>query len=299
MNSEIETNNKKLLASFLNFLTLGAQLSEKSIETYKTSLNLFTTYLNEALIDIREIEAKTLIKYMRVRQINEGISNLTIGKDLSALTLYGEYLVSLGLWKENIVALLERPNKNKKLPAVLSLEEINKILSNIDTSTPYGLRDSALYELIYSCGLRISEACSLLLENLHLGECFIIVLGKRDKERVVPFGQAAQAKLTLYISQGRGKLLKNKNCKEVFVSNQGHALSRKEAWKRFHELTMLCDIKSKVHTLRHSFATHLLEGGADLRAVQELLGHQDLATTQIYTHIDNKRLSDYYNKYFP
>ena len=153
--------------------------------------------------------------------------------------------------------------------------------------------------MIYSCGLRISEACTLLVDNLHLNEQLVMVCGKGDKERIVPFGEAAKKKLEAYLDDGRPDLVGRKVVREVFVNYKGDPISRKGVWKRFQELEALSGVTSKVHTLRHSFATHLLAGGADLRSVQELLGHSDLATTQIYTHVDDNQLSAYHKKYFP
>ena len=153
--------------------------------------------------------------------------------------------------------------------------------------------------MIYSCGLRISEVCSLLVGNLHLNEQLIMVRGKGDKERIIPFGNEAKEKLSLYLNDVRPVLVGKKTIHEVFVNYRGEPISRKGVWKRFQQLEKLSGVTSKVHTLRHSFATHLLAGGADLRSVQELLGHSDLTTTQIYTHIDDEQLSAYHKKYFP
>ena len=176
---------------------------------------------------------------------------------------------------------------------------MDALLYSIDTSDLCGKRDSALFELIYSCGLRISEACGLLLANVHLDEQIILVHGKGDKERLVPFGGRALEKLKFYLEEVRPLLTKGKNIPEVFVNYKGEAISRKGVWKRFKELEALSGVSAKVHTLRHSFATHLLQGGADLRSVQELLGHSDLATTQIYTHVTNEQLEKAHEKYFP
>lgn len=195
--------------------------------------------------------------------------------------------------------MLDRPKASRSLPKVLSVEQVETLLSVVDTSTPIGKRDAALFEMIYSCGLRISEACTLLIDNLHLNEQLVMVCGKGDKERIVPFGEAAKKKLEAYLDDGRPDLVGRKVVREVFVNYKGDPISRKGVWKRFQELEALSGVTSKVHTLRHSFATHLLAGGADLRSVQELLGHSDLATTQIYTHVDDNQLSAYHKKYFP
>ena len=195
--------------------------------------------------------------------------------------------------------LLERPKASRALPKVISVEQVDTLLDAIDTSTPLGIRDRALFELIYSCGLRISEAASLLVSNLHLKERLIIVHGKGDKERMVPFGLSAKERLEQYIYEARPLLVGSKIVPEVFVNYKGEPMSRKGIWKNFKALEAKTGVHAKVHTLRHSFATHLLAGGMDLRSVQELLGHSDLATTTIYTHVDDKQLREGHKEFFP
>ena len=194
--------------------------------------------------------------------------------------------------------MLDKPKAARHLPKVLSVEQIDSLLESIDTSTLSGKRDDALFELIYSCGLRISEACTLKVANVHFEEKLILVHGKGDKERIVPFGEIAAKKLKKYIEEVRPGLVKGRNISEVFVNYKGEPISRKGVWKRFQEMEALSGVKAKVHTLRHSFATHLLAGGADLRSVQELLGHSDLSTTTIYTHVTDTQLEDAHKKYF-
>ena len=173
------------------------------------------------------------------------------------------------------------------------------MLDSIDVSNPLGVRDRTLFELIYSCGLRISEACGLLIENVHLSERLIMVSGKGSKQRIVPFGGQAALWLKKWLVEVRPGIVGNRAVPFVFVNYQGKGLSRKGVWKRFQKLEEETGVTAKVHTLRHSFATHLLAGGADLRSVQELLGHSDITTTQIYTQVDNEVLRDYHRDYFP
>mgnify|MGYP002626671454 CR=1 FL=1 len=205
----------------------------------------------------------------------------------------------LECFPDNIAEELDRPKASRSLPRVLSVEQVEALLSTIDVSKPLGVRDRALFELIYSCGLRISEASSLLVENVHLSEQLLIVHGKGNKERMIPFGTAARGRLTTYLEEVRPLLVGRKAISEVFVNYRGEPMSRKGIWKRFKELEMQTGVHAKVHTLRHSFATHLLAGGADLRAVQELLGHSDLSTTQIYTHVEDHQLREGHQRYFP
>lgn len=199
---------------------------------------------------------------------------------------------------DNPADTLESPMREKNLPRVLSPEQVDTFLDSIRIDTPYGLRDRALFELIYSCGLRISEAVSLSLQALHFKEKVILVHGKGDKERLVPFGAEAEKWLSLYLQTARGELLGNRVSPALFINNRGTRLSRKGIWKRFQDIEVLSNIEAKVHTLRHSFATHLLAGGADLRSVQELLGHADVSTTQIYTHIEDDALQMYHAEFF-
>ena len=172
------------------------------------------------------------------------------------------------------------------------------MLAAIPLDTPNGIRDRALFELVYSCGLRVSEAVSLSIPDIHFRERLILVRGKGNKERMVPFGEPAERWLREYLSSARKALLGNRVSSAVFINSRGGRLSRKGIWSRFQEIEMRSGIESKIHTLRHSFATHLLSGGADLRSVQDLLGHADVATTQIYTHIENESLKLYHADYF-
>ena len=237
-----------------------------------------------------------LLKYFVSRQTQTDAA--TVAKEISAIRAFGSYLVRMGVWKENLGFLLERPKKTISIPKVLSVDEVEKLLDSIDVSTTLGIRDRALFEIIYSSGLRISEVSGLLFQNVYLKEGILFVLGKGNKERLVPFGEDAKTWLSKWIEEERPKIVGRKNVPYVFVNYLGKQFSRKGIWKRFQEIKALSGVDSKVHTLRHSFATHLLQGGADLRSVQQLLGHSDLATTQIYTHVDNSELKDFHKEFF-
>lgn len=273
-------------------------MSKESAETYRYEAEIFLHWLQQNRIKLSDVTVQNIVYFLAWRKTTNH-APLTLSKDISSLRSFGSYVERMGIWLENYALLIERPKASHSLPRVLSVQQVEKILSAIDDSNPVGKRDSALFELIYSCGLRVSEACGLLMENLHLKEHLILVHGKGDKERIVPFGETAKDKLEKYLFEARPALVGNKIVSEVFVNYRGEPISRKGVWKKFKELNILAGIDAKVHTLRHSFATHLLAGGADLRSVQELLGHSDLATTQIYTHVDDKELSSYHQKYFP
>ena len=286
-----------LLDQFYADIILVNRMSEMTALTYKISAQEFLEWLVQEKIKLREVTAQNLMYFLMKRK-TDGNSELTIAKDISALRAFGEYLVRKNYWTENLALLLDRPKAGRHLPKVLSVEQTDELLSSIDTSEPLGVRDDALFELIYSCGLRISEACSLLVSNVHFEEHLILVHGKGDKERLVPFGEIAAKKLQKYMEEVRPELVKGRNISEVFVNYKGEPISRKGVWKRFQQMEALSGVKAKVHTLRHSFATHLLAGGADLRSVQELLGHSDLSTTTIYTHVTDTQLEDAHKRYF-
>ena len=227
------------------------------------------------------------------------LSRKTMARIVSSLHSFFRFLKLEELREDDPSALIETPKQERSLPAVLSPEEIDRFLAAIDIDTPQGLRDRALFELIYSCGLRISEASSLSFDGLFLEERVIRVLGKRKKERLIPFGDDAALWLKRYLAEARPKLQKNLRSERVFLNHAGKGISRKGIWKRFDHTRQALGMDAKVHTFRHSFATHLLAGGADLRTVQELLGHSDISTTQIYTHIEPESLSEYHHEYFP
>lgn len=288
----------ELLQHFYSDLLLVRRDSVQTAETYKIAAGEFLKWLVKEQIKLKNVSVQNLMYYILKRQTEDGCTEVTMAKDISALRAFGEYLVRKGFWEQNICLDLEKPKMARNLPSVLSVEEVDLLLDGIDKSDLCGKRDDALFELVYSCGLRISEVCNLKLVNVHMEERLILVLGKGNKERLVPFGDRAAQKLQTYISEVRPALVKGRNIPNLFVNYKGEAISRKGVWKRFQELETRSGVKAKVHTLRHSFATHLLEGGADLRSVQELLGHANLATTTIYTHVSDNQLEKVHAQYF-
>lgn len=294
----------ELLNRFYSQLLAVDRKSKLTAETYKLATEIFLCRfqsLNEQknIVSILEsMSVQDIMHYLTWRKTQQ-IDEYTIAKDISALRAFGEYLVERKIWQENLLLLIERPKMKRNLPKVLSPEQVDALLNAIQTKDDLGVRDRALFELIYSCGLRISEVATLYRENVHLEERLLLVLGKGSKERIVPFGDTAFYWLSKWIFESRPKIIGNRQVREVFVNYKGEPLSRKGIWKRFQELESLSGVTAKVHTLRHSFATHLLSGGADLRSVQELLGHSDLSTTQIYTHVNNEELELYHKEFFP
>ncbi len=291
------TPDEALKKFYANLIMVDGR-SELTAQTYKTAAKEFLGYLERQSISLEKVTVKDLLYYLAARK-TQGCSELTLAKDISALRAFGSLLVLEKVWPQNEALVLDRPKARRALPKVLDIEQVDSLLESIDTTNALGVRDRALFELIYSCGLRISEACSLLIGNIHLEESLLLARGKGDKERIVPFGEAAASWLKRYLNEVRPSLVGKRIVPTVFVNYKGEPISRKGVWKRFKELEALTGIDCKVHTLRHSFATHLLSGGADLRSVQALLGHSDLATTQIYTHVSDSQLRDYHKEFFP
>ncbi len=298
-----DISKKDLLTQFSARLLAVDGKALLTVETYRTSVETFLSWVEDLpgegmVTRLASLKIQDLMTYLSWRR-SHAMDELTMAKDISGLRAFGAYLVENHIWAENIVLLMERPKLHRKLPRVLSPEQVDALLAAIDIKEPLGIRDRALFELIYSCGLRISEAAGLLMQNVHFPERMLMVRGKGDKERFVPFGNDACIWLSRWVQDVRPGIVGSKQVATVFVNYRGQPLSRKGIWKRFQDLEVASGVTAKVHTLRHSFATHLLAGGADLRSVQELLGHSDLATTQIYTHIDNEVLQLYYDEYFP
>jgi len=299
---------RDLLRRFQDYLIVELRLARRSVETYVRECTFFVTYLEAREMDLRSIGSADIIEYLIHRQKGDrepieptaALDQRTIAKVVSSLRSFFQFLIVVKERTSNPALLVEMPKAEHRVPGVLRVDEVERLLENFETDTPNGLRDRALFELIYSCGLRISEAVDLVLRNLYLGEGIVRVRGKGNKERLVPVGGEAIRWLNLYLEQGRPLLVRAGTRNDrVFLNHLGKGLSRKGMWKRFREATGKSGIEAKVHTLRHSFATHLLEGGADLRAVQELLGHSDISTTQIYTHIDKSELQTYHRDFHP
>jgi len=245
-----------------------------------------------------DADSEDLLSYL-VWRSQAGLQRTTMARIVASLHSFYRFCIAEKLRPDDPSAQIRTPRQDRNLPDVLAPELVETVLSSIDVSTPNGLRDRALFELIYSCGLRISEAAGLTFSQLYLEEKLIRVMGKRKKERLVPFGDEAKYWLTRYLTEARPLLEKNRRSEFVFLNQEGKGISRKGIWKRFSGIRSRTGVHAKVHTFRHSFATHLLAGGADLRTVQELLGHTDIATTQIYTHIDEASLGMYHREYFP
>lgn len=283
--------------SFFAFLITGEAKSRLTASTYSGTINHFLFSLEPSGKTLKDISTDDCIHYI-IEKSNCGAGGRTIAKDIAALRSFFRFLNLEHIRSDNPTDRLESPAREKNLPRVLSPEQVDAFLASIAMDTPFGVRDRALFELIYSCGLRVSEAVSLSLFDVHFKENLVLIKGKGEKERMVPFGNEAKKWLVFYLENARKILLGNRVSTALFINNRGTRLSRKGIWKRFQDIEIVSGINAKVHTLRHSFATHLLAGGADLRSVQDLLGHADVSTTQIYTHIEDDSLQVYHAEFF-
>lgn len=268
--------------------------------TYRFEIRRFLDWLEEDKLSIQAAGLPDFTRYLSHRRSVDGIDSRSVAKAISALRSFSRFLADDGIsGPAAFVSLLESPRRHDRLPEVYQKEDVDRLLSLINTKSAMGLRNRALYELVYSAGLRISEVVSLNMTDIFLAKNLARVKGKGQKERLVIFGLEAASWLKLYLSDSRPKLLKLKNSKALFVSRNGKRLSRKGIWKNYRSLAMEAGLTSKLHSLRHTFATELLAGGADLRSVQELLGHAEISTTQIYTHVNVNRLRDSHQRYLP
>ncbi|HKL86484.1 MAG TPA: tyrosine recombinase [Treponemataceae bacterium] len=286
-----------LLRAYTAFLLTSQGCSPVTVDTYKGTLQLFLKWLEDLSMTPVSVRREECIQFVIMRA-NSGLEGTTLARDLSALRSFFNFLTTQGFRKDNPTDGIESPRRGKKLPRVFDQTQVDLFLASIDIERPGGLRDRCLFELIYSCGLRVSEAVSLSLKNINITEQSLIVTGKGNKQRMIPFGSEAKKWLLLYLENERPLMIKTGKPTAVFLNNRGRRLSRKGMWKRFQEIESISGVFGKIHTLRHSFATHLLDGGADLRSVQELLGHADIATTQIYTHVESDTLQMYHADFF-
>jgi integrase/recombinase XerD len=292
-------DGQEMLKQYHSRLLLLERRAPLTAETYGFEIRRFLGWLSREGIPVEKTDIPLLARYLEFRRRQDGIDSRSTAKAVSALRSFFRYLNDTGLKEDNPAAILESPRRNLRLPGVHPREAVDRMLAAIDTTTPLGLRDRALLELVYSAGLRVSEAVTLNLEDLFFSEGIARVLGKGNKERLVVFGPEAGMWLKRYLAEARPVLAGPKRGSALFIGRTGRRLSRKGIWKNYAAITARVGMSSKLHSLRHSFATELLAGGADLRSVQELLGHADLSTTQIYTHVDVSMLRENHRRYMP
>ncbi len=297
---ETDTRQADLLADqFINHLRVERGLADNTIRSYTHDLTRFFRFLEHRNLSPLRAERDHIIEYINL--LNTLLSARSIARSLSTLKMFYRFLISEGRIKDSPVRLLESVKLPSRLPRILTYQEVDLLLAEPDPSTILGMRDRAMLELLYATGLRVSELTGLNFVNINLDAGYVRTVGKGAKERMIPMGEKAREALQTYISEGRPGLVKGKNLSRIFVNRRGQPISRQGFWKIIKKYGMMAGIKKKItpHRLRHSFATHLLEGGADLRSVQVMLGHADISTTQIYTQVSRGRLKQVHEKYHP
>jgi integrase/recombinase XerD len=300
MTSETNAQYKDVLADqFISHLRVERGLADNTIQSYSRDLLRFFQFLEGRRRSPLQATQDDLMDYMSTLQ--KALSIRSCARNLSALKMFFRFLVSEGKIQGSPARLLGAPKLPRKLPGVLTPDEVDMLLSQPDPSNHRGQRDKAMLELLYATGLRVSELVGLKMSNINLEAGFVRMVGKGSKERMVPMGTKALEVIKGYLSEARGKLLKNRSSSYLFLNSRGTGLTRQGFWKLIKKYGKKAGIKKEItpHKLRHSFASHLLEGGADLRSVQVMLGHADISTTQIYTHITRERLKQIHEKYHP
>ena len=286
---------------FLTMLRVERNVSNHTMDAYKRDINQYLVYLGDLDIkNLSDVKSTHIRDYIRILS-DGGMAPASISRIISSIRTYYRFLSSENILDENPVLLINNPKLPKKLPDVLSEKEISLIINAIKESSQFYQRDKAIIELLYSCGIRVTELCNLEISNLFIDEDLIRVMGKGNKERLLPLGLRSKKYLDDYIKHSRNSHIKKSGSSFVFVSKNGNQLTRAMINIILNKWTQVSGLKKSVspHKLRHSFATHLLEGGADLRFVQALLGHSDISTTQIYTHIDKHYLKEVYKIHHP
>ena len=289
-----------LLTRYYSHLIALQRRAPLTAKTYRYEIRIFLDWLEGEKLEPWTVGVNDVTRYLAQRRVAGEIGSRSTAKAISALRSFASFLESEGPGNLSaITSLLQVPRNHDRLPEVHRKEDVDRLLSTIATDSPLGIRNRAIYELIYSAGLRISEAVGLNTDDLFLSKNLARVRGKGSKERLVIFGSEAVFWIKRYLNEARPQLQGKKNGKALFLGKSGKRLSRKGIWKNYCSLALSSGLSTKLHTLRHTFATELLAGGADLRSVQELLGHAEISTTQIYTHIDGGRLRDSHRKYLP
>ncbi|MFJ8261371.1 site-specific tyrosine recombinase XerD [Rummeliibacillus sp. NPDC094406] len=294
---------KDAIADYIHFLRVERQLSENTLQSYERDIkdyskDIFETQQLETFDDIDRFHILQYLQSLR----NKGISARTVSRHISSIRSFHQFLLREKRCDHDPTVHIEMPKIEQKLPKVLSIEEIDRLIAAPNVAKPQGVRDRAMLELLYATGMRVSECIELNLDDIHLTMGFVRVFGKGGKERIIPLGGSAIEVCTNYLNKARFQLENAKlRTEALFINQRGKRLTRQGCWKLMKGYAEKAGIEKELtpHILRHSFATHLIENGADLRAVQEMLGHADIATTQIYTHISKTRLSEVYKQFHP
>lgn len=289
------------LDKFLHYLIVEKGLSQNTIDSYGHDLNRFLNYLDGKGIKEISVVGKIEIRAFMIYLKRCGLSVKSIGRNLVAIRTFFRFLVQDGILENNPAEELELPKLDKSLPEILTIKEVESLLNQPDITKPLGIRDRAMLEMLYATGMRISELTKLSVHQINIEGGYVVLFGKGSKERIVPLGRESIEWLKKYLSEVRSKFNRKKESQYLFLSQWGKQMSRQQFWKILKEYGRRADIRKRItpHLLRHSFASHLLERGADLRSVQMMLGHVDISTTQIYTHVTGERLKKVHERYHP
>lgn len=292
---------KASIDQFLDYLSLERGLSKNTLAAYTRDLNKFTVFLKRRhVLSFKDVKKSDITDFMFLQK-DRGLAANSVARGLAAMKVFFRFLAREGFLKSDIASIIETPKLWKNLPDAISLHEVDRLLSAPNPRDWMGIRDRACMELMYATGLRASEVVGLNMRDVNFGLGILKCLGKGSKERIVPIGKTARIAIKRYIDKVRPKLAKSGSESGLFLTRLGRKMSRQTLWKIMKRYAKKARINKdiKPHTLRHSFATHLLERGADLRSVQEMLGHANISTTQIYTHINRERLKSIHRKFHP
>jgi len=295
-------SDKRLLKKYLNFIKLEKRLSLNSVEAYTRDLNDFLGFLEGKGLSVTSADSVNVSEYIIHLSKDKKFSDRSLARSISSLRGFFKFLLEDDYITSDMLEILEPVKLSKTLPTFLTIDEIERLFNVIDTATPSGQRDRTMLELFYSSGLRVSELIDLKIGNIHRKDMILLVFGKGSKERAVPYSDDAAEYLHHYLDRMRHRLIKQGDFNEyVFINNRGGKFSRQGIWKKLKQFTKAAGITKDVspHKLRHTFATHLLEGGADLRSVQMLLGHASINTTEIYTHVEQQAIKKEFDNRHP
>jgi len=292
---------EKFLDIFLDYLSVEKGLSTNTIEAYRRDLLVYSKFLESVAKKSFIASSRDDIRDFMLFEKDKGLSANSISRNLTALRMFYRFLTRERMIKTDVSSYIDTPKLWKKIPDILNLEEVERLIAAPDLKKDQGIRDRAILELMYATGMRVSEVSNIKIHEVNREVGFVRCLGKGRKERIIPLGRQASEAITRYLEKVRPSQVKNKTSQELFLNRSGKKISRISLWKLIKKYAQAAKIKKhmKPHILRHSFATHLLERGADLRSVQEMLGHANISTTQIYTHINRDRLKSIHKMFHP
>ena len=291
----------ELIEQFLSYISVERGMANNTISSYKRDLSRFADYLKSKKIDSIDKVSRQMINSFMMAERERGLASNSVSRELACIKSFFKFLLKENIIKDDVANIIESPKLWKKLPFTLNVGEVEVLLNAPNVRDPMEMRDKACLELMYATGMRVSELVNLKMDDINMGVGFAKCFGKGSKERIVPFGKKARESIQRYLEKSRPGLLKKNISNFLFLTRLSKPMSRQSFWKIIKRYVKIARIKKNVtpHSLRHSFATHILERGADLRIVQEMLGHADISTTQIYTHVSKDRLKSIHQKFHP